>query len=129
MGQNHQTPVKPVVVLCKDQPFAFVQNPDEPPFHGRLVLSPDLRQQLRRLQVWDDDDEGLDENGDRLPAEVLFGRSPWSYASPTGPVPLLCRFLDFATGSVSFQTPETYPGDLFAWMNTPKPPDRPGGPG
>ena len=68
---------------------------------------------LAELVVAEDEDECLDDDGERLPAEPLFALSPWSCAGPAGPIKLLCRILDLRDGSVRFNTPDNYPGDVF----------------
>lgn len=94
--------------------FGFEPAPGES-WSGKLVLSDDQRTRLARLVAAEDECWGLDADGERLPDDVLFARSPWSGPGPTGPVKLLCRFLDLRDGSVRFNTPETYPGDTARW--------------
>ena len=69
---------------------------------------------LASLIESEDDDLYLDGDGVRLPAEELFLRTPWSLASAQGRVGLLCRFIDCRDGSVLFNTPDTYPGEMHA---------------
>lgn len=51
-----------------------------------------------------------------MPAEELFARSPWSCPGPDGAVKLVCRYLDLRDGSVRFNTPDLYGGELFRWL-------------
>ena len=80
------------------------------------MLDDRQRERLATLSAVDDESWYLDSDGERLPADQLFARSPWSCPGPAGPVKLLCRFLDHRDGSVRFNTPELYCGDLFRWM-------------
>jgi hypothetical protein len=85
-------------------------------FEGRLLLNNSERELLIRL-VQSEDERCLGENGERLPAGLLFDRSPWSFPGPAGPIKLLCRFLDLTDGRSLFSTPDSYlEGGLFDWM-------------
>ncbi len=99
--------------------FGFEPTPGTE-FAGRLVLDDSQRALLAALTAAEDEYWYLDDDGERLPAEELFVRSPWSCPSPAGPVRLLCRWLDVRDGVAQFNTPELYGGELFPWM-------RPGG--
>ncbi|MBN9517117.1 hypothetical protein J0H58_01140 [bacterium] len=95
--------------------FAFEPSPGEA-FAGRLVLDDRRREVLAALSAAEDEGWYLDASGERLPADELFARSPWSCPGPDGPVKLLCRFLDLHDGSVRFNTPALYGGELFRWL-------------
>ena len=98
-----------------DLAFEFEPSPGEA-LAGWLVLDDRRRELLAALVAAEADDWCLDEDGERLPAEQLFALSPWSRPGPNGPEKLLCRFLDVRDGSVRFNTPDLYGGDLFRWM-------------
>ena len=95
--------------------FRFEPLPGEP-FAGRLVLDDAGRELLTRLTAAEDECWHLDADGERLPPERLFARSPWSSSGPAGTVKLLCRWLDLQEGSVRFNTAELYPGESFRWL-------------
>src|SRR5947209_8330642 len=86
------------------------------PFAGWLALDDARREVLARLVAAEDECWCPDANGERLPADALFDRSPWCCPGPADPIELLCRFLDLRDGSIRFQAPETYPGDHYRWM-------------
>jgi hypothetical protein len=71
---------------------------------------------LRHLIDSEDDDWYLDADGQRLPADELFLRSPWSTNGPQGKVSLLCRFIDLGDGTVLFNTPDRYLGEMYDWI-------------
>lgn len=104
--------------------FEFEPSPGEA-FAGRLALDDSRRELLAALTAAEDECWYLDADGERLPADQLFARSPWSSAGPAGPVKLLCRFLDLRDGSARFNTPELYGGELFRWLRA----GAPAGPG
>ena len=83
---------------------------------GRLVLDEAKRTLLVRLMSEEDEDWGVGRDGERLPEDELFALSPWSMEGPEGRAKLLCRFLNLKDGSVSFQTADTYSGDVFRWI-------------
>jgi hypothetical protein len=95
--------------------FTFEPDADES-FAGRLIL--DNVQSVLLASLLDAEYECwyLDADGQRLPDEELFGRSPWSCNGPDGPIKLLCRLIDLRDGSVRFNTPESYLGELFRWL-------------
>jgi len=95
--------------------FEFEPSPGEA-FAGRLALDDSRRELLAALTAAEDECWYLDADGERLPAEQLFARSPWSCPGPGGPVKLLCRSLDLRDGSVRFNTPELYGGEWFRWL-------------
>ena len=78
------------------------------------MLDDQSRALLTRLIEAEDDDLYLD--GERLPANGLFLRAPWSLASPQGRVRLLCRSIDCRDGSVLFNTSDTYPGETHVYL-------------
>lgn len=102
-------------VHYREHAFAFEPSSGEA-FAGRLVLDDARRELLVALTAAEDECWYLDDGGERLPAEELFARSPWSCPGPDGAVKLLCRFLDLRDGSVRFNTPDLYGGDLFRWL-------------
>jgi hypothetical protein len=104
-----------VEVYYQEHAFGFEPSPGEA-FAGRLILDDAQREQLAALTAAEDECWYLDDDGERLPADVLFARSPWSCHGPDGPVKLLCRFLDLRDGSVRFSTPDLYGGELFRWL-------------
>jgi len=96
--------------------FPFERSPGDL-FEGRLLLDDALRELLVRLVGAERENSCLDEHGERLPGKRLFALSPWSCPGPSGPVKLLCRFLDLRDGRVLFSTPDSYlEGGLFDWM-------------
>ena len=107
-----------MVLYYRDHPFEYEPSGDNL-FHGRLVLDDPKRELLRKL---DDQDDGwyLDDDGERLPPDELFSRSPWNWRRPSGTVKLLQRFLDYSDGRTWFSTPDTYGGELFDWLRQPK---------
>jgi hypothetical protein len=85
-------------------------------FSGRLALEGGKRELLAQLLADEDHCWYLDDDGERLRAEQLLARSPWSCSSPSGTIKLLCRFLDLRDGSARFDTPESYSGEQFGWL-------------
>ena len=106
-------------VYYREHAFGFEPTPGAE-FAGRLVLDDGQRALLAALTAAEDECWYLGDDGERLPADELFARSPWSCPGPACPVKLLCRWLDPRDGSARFNTPELYGGDVFRWM-------RPGG--
>ena len=104
-------------IQYEDHVFGFEPRTCEP-FAGQLVLDGDRRELLARLVASEDECWYLDNDGERLPSERLFALSPWSCPGPDGPVKLLCRYLDLENGSVRFNPPESYPGELLRWVRT-----------
>jgi hypothetical protein len=104
-----------VEVHYQEHAFGFKPSPGEA-FAGRLVLDDRRRELLAALTAAEDECWYLDDDGERLPEDELFARSPWSCPGPGGPVKLLCRFLDLRDGSVRFSTPALYGGELFRWL-------------
>jgi hypothetical protein len=104
-----------VQVHFQQHAFEFEPSPGEG-FAGRLLLDEAQRELLASLSAAEDECWYLDDDGERLQADELFSRSPWSCPGAGGPVKLLCRFLDLRDGWVRFNTPDIYPGDLFRWM-------------
>lgn len=102
-------------VFYQHHPFKFDPLPGDP-YAGRLTPDDAARELLARLVDAEDECWYLDAEGERLPSAELFARSPWSCPGPDGPVRLLCRLLDLRDGSVRFNAPEAYPGDLFRWL-------------
>jgi hypothetical protein len=87
-------------------------------FQVSLVLTAEQKVELRTLIESEVEDWYLDENGERLPAEVLFQRSPWSVATIEGQrVNLLCR-LNIETGEAMFSAPSTYGGEFHDWLRS-----------
>lgn len=87
--------------------FEF-QPPLSEEFAGRLLLDVRHRELLAALTAAEGDDWYLDGDGERLPTDQLFARSPWSCPGPGNPVKVLCRWLDLRDGSARFSTPESY---------------------
>jgi hypothetical protein len=86
-------------------------------FEGRLLLEDSERRLLEELLAAEDDDWGLDQNGERLPRAQLFERSPWSSTGPAGSIKLLFRSLDIHDGRAMFSTRDSYlEGGLFDWL-------------
>lgn len=109
----------PVQILYEGKAFDFeCANPTD--LKGRLLLTERQREWLRARQSREDDADlpwDLDENGERLPEDKLFDRSPWALAGKAdGPMKLLNRLLNFETGEAWFQLPEQYGGEWFRWM-------------
>jgi hypothetical protein len=104
-----------VQVHYQEHAFEFEPSPGEG-FAGRLILGDGRRELLAALTAAEDECWYLDADGERLPADDLFARSPWSCPGPAGPVKLLCRWLDLRDGSVRFSTPDLYGGELFRWL-------------
>jgi hypothetical protein len=104
-----------VEVHYREHVFGFERLPDES-FVGRMLFESGERELLAELIAAEEECWYLDEGGERLPADRLFARSPWSCPGPSGPVKLLCRFLDLRDGSARFDTPATYPDELFRWL-------------
>lgn len=102
-------------VYYREHVFIFEPSP-ESTLEGHLRLDDQSRPLLAKLLESEDDDWGLDGDGERLPAEMLFQRTPWSLASPHGRVGLLCRLIELRDGSVLFNTPDTYPGETHAYL-------------
>jgi hypothetical protein len=87
--------------------------------HGRLLLSQEQREKLRNLVEAEEEDCYLDQKGERLPAEVLFEKSPWSLSSPDGQrLKILGRFLNIETGEAMFSEPSTYGGESHDWLRS-----------
>lgn len=96
--------------------FSFEPQPGES-LAGRLSLNEVERTLLAGLVAAEDESAFLDDQGERLPPNLLFAQSPWSCSGPDGaPVKLLCRSLDLQDGSARFEKLESYPGDLFRWL-------------
>jgi hypothetical protein len=96
---------------------AFIFEPSaEFPWKGNLHLDEQSRGLLSHLLESEEDDWCLGSDGERLPAEELFERTPWSATGPQGRVGLLCRFIDHRDGSVLFNTSDTYLGEMHAWV-------------
>jgi hypothetical protein len=87
-------------------------------YTGNLVLDERQRRLLIKLTDAEDDDWYLNADGERRPAEELFARSPWSTPGPGGPIKLLCRWLDVHNGTVIYNTPDLYGGELFRWVRS-----------
>src|SRR5262245_16917854 len=104
---------KPVLLCFLDHPFEFEPIPERQ-FVGRLVLDSEGKELLTRFN--ESRPDSVDENGYRLPAEQLFEQSPWTWRGPKGTVKLLMRFLDYRDGSAIFDTPNSYFGPLFDWL-------------
>ncbi|MEH2370539.1 MULTISPECIES: hypothetical protein [Nostoc] len=103
-------------VYYQQHVFSFVLSPGDS-FDGHLVLDNRHKQLLAGLLAAEDECWYLDENGERLPSEQLFALSPWSYLTPTGPIKLLCRFLDLRDGRAMFSTSESYlERGLYDWL-------------
>jgi hypothetical protein len=85
-------------------------------YAGRLLLSVEDRELLRRLQEAEAEDWYLDQHGERLAEEALFTRSPWSEQRSDGRIKLLIRSLNLMTGEARFSAPETYEGETWAWL-------------
>ena len=84
-----------------------------------LLLTPKQKVELGIHIESEREDWYLDENGERLPAEVLFQRSPWSVATGEGQcLKILCRFLNLETGEAIFSAPSTYGGEFHDWLRT-----------
>ena len=79
------------------------------------MLDDRQRELLATLSAVDDESWYLDSDGDAARPPISCSPAP-RVAGPAGPVKLLCRFLDHRDGSVRFNTPELYCGDLFRWM-------------
>jgi hypothetical protein len=95
---------------------AFIFEPDaESILKGHLRLDEKSRSALRHLIDSESDDWYLDADGERLPAEELFLRSPWSTNGPEGTVKLLLRFLNVGDGEILFNTPDRYFGEMYDW--------------
>ena len=102
----------------KERPFRYQPSPDYL-FVGRLCLNADERRWLSEMDEHDDC-WYLDNDGERLPPDQLFGASPWSWQSPSGTVKLVQRFFNASSGEVRFSTPATYFGELFDCLRQPK---------
>ncbi len=102
-----------IVLRYRDHAFVF-ERAETHRYDGRLVLNDHDRQLLAMLTAAEPDDWCMDNNGERLPAEELFARTPWTYSGPQGPVKLLCRFL--WQDEARFETIESYAGELFDWV-------------
>ncbi len=85
----------------------------------RLLLDSRQTELLTSLIEAEDECWYLDNIGERLPSDMLFARSPWSWHSPRGTVKLLCRILNLSDGRALFSTPESYlEGGLYDWMRS-----------
>jgi hypothetical protein len=82
---------------------------------GKIVLDQSQRACLRELMEAEEE-WYLDGSGERLPAEALFEKSPWSIEKRGETVKVLNRLLNPETGEAWFQMPEDYGGELFRWM-------------
>jgi hypothetical protein len=102
-------------VYYQNHPFRFEQSFGDP-MTGHLLLDPAQRDLLAGLLGAENETWYLDKDGERLPADQLFARSPWSAPTKTGRLKLLCRFINIYDGSVMFNTPEDYPGDTSSWV-------------
>jgi hypothetical protein len=111
-----------IVLQYGNHQFTF-EVTDAACFDGRHILNDHDWQLLAALIDAEPDDWCLDGDGERLPAEKLFALTPWSYTGPDGPAKLLCRFL--ARDRAIFNTPDSYPGELFRWVRSEPPPDAP----
>jgi hypothetical protein len=103
--------------------FEFkLERSDELGLQGFLQLDSEKREKLAQLCKAEEELEDqsgpwyLDQNGERLSSEDLFVKSPWSVYGRNGPMKLLCRFQDFQTGELHFQTQYGYPGEIFDWV-------------
>jgi hypothetical protein len=102
-------------VYYQNHPFRFEQSRGDS-MTGQLLLDQTQRNMLAALLDAQDETWGLDRDGMRLPEDQLFALSPWSVATRAGHLKLLCRFIDISTGSVMFNTPDSYPGDTSSWV-------------
>jgi hypothetical protein len=103
-----------VQVYYQEHAFEFEPLPGSA-FAGRLVLDDGRRELLAALTAAEDECWYLGDDGERLPEDELFARSPWSCPGAAGPVKLLCRWLDLRDGTARFNTPELYLGEFFRW--------------
>lgn len=102
-------------VYYQNHRFCFERSRDDS-MTGKLLLDQAQRNLLAALLGAQDETWGLDRDGMRLSEDQLFEFSPWSLATRTGHLKLLCRFIDISTGSVIFNTPDSYPGDTSSWV-------------
>jgi hypothetical protein len=98
---------KKVQIFYFQHAFRFEPTPGNA-LEGRLILDDEQRDLLHRLEAAEPEDWFLDDEGNRLPSEELFERTPWSCQGPSGPIKLLCRFIDYNDGRARFDVPETY---------------------
>jgi hypothetical protein len=88
-------------------------------FQVSLLLTREQKVELGNLIESEEEDWYLDENGERLPAEVLFQKSPWSVATGGGQYQkILCRFLNLETGEAMFSVPSMYGGEFHDWLRS-----------
>jgi hypothetical protein len=105
---------EPMILEYRGRQFEFLcTEPDA--FTGRFVLNPGERELLASLL--DSEEEWfLDRNGERLPDEELFLRSPWSLETPNGSIKILSRLINAQTGEARFSTSGAYGGEFFKWL-------------
>ncbi|ALV07942.1 hypothetical protein [Roseateles depolymerans] len=109
-----------IQLICEDQCFDF-ECLSETDLAGRLVLDKARRDWLRAQSEREDEADApwyLDENGERLPAEELFLRSPWAIVrGAAGNIKVLSRFQNVETGEACFDLPDQYGGEwMREWM-------------
>ena len=107
-----------LALLYRDHEFKF-ELLQEDLLHGHLVLSDGQQEALRRLVEEECEDWYLDQHGERLVAEALFEKSPWSLVNAGGyRLKVLGRFLDIETGEAMFSAPSTYGGEFHGWLRS-----------
>ncbi len=105
-------------LACEAQFFDF-ECSSRTELNGRLLLTETQREWLRDHESRESGADSpwyLDGNGERLPAQELFNRSPWAIVSDSGNVKVLNRLLDLDTGEARFDLPDQYGGESFRWM-------------
>jgi hypothetical protein len=117
-----------VRITCEDQVFDFACT-SATDLKGKLLLVETQREWLRAYKRRQDEADSpwyLDEDGERLPEDELFDRSPWALAEvPGGNLKLLNRMLNLDTGEAWFNLPEQYGGEWFRWARERAGYDRP----
>ena len=115
-------------VFCEEQGFDF-ECSSSTDLAGILHASQGQRDWLNERERREDESEQqpwyLDADGERLPPEVLFERSPWSIETASGKVKVLLRLFDHGTREARFDLPDAYLGEWFAWMREKSDDERP----
>lgn len=106
-----------VEVYYREHIFIF-ESSREAPLAGHLLLDDQSRSLLAQLLASEDDDWCLNRVGEQFPAEKLFQLTPWSLASPLGRISLICRFIDYRDGAVAFNSVDTFPGEMYAYVRS-----------
>ncbi|AJQ95087.1 hypothetical protein [Gynuella sunshinyii] len=106
-----------MIIKFKNEEFEFDSSEvDEYSINGHFKRSPEIKEQIERLENSLKEDWYLDRNGERLEDDLLFAASPWSIEAPFGQVKLIRRFHDLESGEAFFNTQLGYGGELFKWL-------------